>query len=328
MGLAEARAAALEIQSMRHRGLNPAGRGLQAQVPTFEQAAQKYIELNRAEWKPETPEKWEKMLSRYAYRTIGSRKVSEVHLQDIKRLLSPIWVDKNPTAKTLRIRLSAIFRYAIAEEWIEKDPAHEDRIMMVMPRVNGHSKNQRAVHYSEVPEAMEKIGNSRIRETAKMLLRFIILTACRSAEATGARWSEVNLTQKTWTIPASRMKTKREHVVVLSDQAVSILRRAAKLTGRSGLVFRSGRETEIHGSTLVYSLKTANVASSVHGFRSSFRTWVSEQTDYDQTLAEFALSHAPDKSLVRRYNRTTQLEKRRPMMEDWAEYVTGKMDGV
>ena len=149
-----------------------------------------------------------------------------------------------------------------------------------------------------------------------------MLTACRSGEVRGARWDEIDLGARTWTIPAQRMKAEREHVVPLSDAAIDVLREAAELRDLSGLVFPSSRGKVMSDMTLSKLAKEVGVAGTPHGMRSAFRTWAAEKTDVPREVAEECLAHVNPNRVEAAYQRSNLLEKRRLLLDRWARYVT------
>ena len=157
----------------------------------------------------------------------------------------------------------------------------------------------------------------------KACLWFVALTACRSGEARGAQWSEIDIEAREWRIPATRMKTNAEHRVPLSDAALAALERVVPLRDSSDLVFPSARDRELSNMTLTKALRTAGIDAVPHGFRTSFRTWASERTSVPHAVAEMALSHTVGSAVERSYARSDLFEKRRGLMDHWAAYVTG-----
>ena len=153
-------------------------------------------------------------------------------------------------------------------------------------------------------------------------MRFLILTAARSGEVRGARWSEIDLAARTWTVPAERMKGRREHVVPLADAALAVLRDAEAIRDDTGLVFPSARGKVAIDSVMRLLLRDLGIAAAVHGFRTSFRTWAAERTNTPREIAELALAHAVGSTVERAYSRSDLPDKRRTLMNKWAAYLT------
>ena len=175
--------------------------------------------------------------------------------------------------------------------------------------------------------ALELIEASRASLSAKACLRFVALTACRSGEARGATWDEVDLASREWRIPAARMKAEAEHRVPLSDAALAVVESVRPLCDRSGLLFpspqRAGRPLSDMALTKVLRDTGLAARATVHGFRTSFRTWASERTSVPHAVAEMALAHAVGSSVERSYARSDLFDKRRRLMDQWAQYVLG-----
>ena len=183
-------------------------------------------------------------------------------------------------------------------------------------------KNFRSLHYREVGEALIAIENTGSSQAAKLCFQFIILTAARSGEARGATWSEIDMEAREWRIPASRMKTGVEHRVPLSNAAMVLLEKAKELRGDSGLLFPSPMKTksQISNDTLFVLLRNTGLAekATVHGFRSTFRSWAAEYTNTPREVAEMALAHTV-KGVEGVYQRSDLFDRRRLLMDSWAK---------
>ena len=213
----------------------------------------------------------------------------------------------------------------MANELIETNPAGEaiDGALPSMPKVKAHL---RALPYQEVRSALETVDASQTSPASKRCLKFLILTAARSGEARGATWDEIDLDSATWTIPGSRMKAGEEHRVPLSDQALDVLMLAHELDDGSGLCFpsplRPGRM--LSDMTLTKILRSTGLAdrATVHGFRTSFKTWTMEQTETPWAVGEAALAHQLGGSVEQAYARSKLFDRRQPLMQQWADYLT------
>jgi integrase len=332
--LTEARAKVVKAERMRLDGEDPidARRGERAAlmpvraVPTFKECAEAYIESQRAGWKNEKHAyQWTQSLTSYAFPTIGARAVTAVTLEDIVTILKPIWTTKSETAGRLRGRIESVLDWAVAKghRAAGVNPASwRGPLGKLLPSL---SKVQTVVHhpsvpYAEIPALFRKVTMSDTSGAAA--LAFVMLTAVRPGEARGARWQEFDFKAKTWTIPASRMKMSVAHVVPLSDAAVALL--PSQPGKPDELVFPGTRPgKELSDMTLLKLIrKLRGDDSTVHGLRSSFRTWAAEKTDYPSEIAEASLAHLVGDEVQRAYLRTTFLDKRAALMTDWAEHCT------
>ncbi len=320
VSLAEAREQARENARLAYHGRDPRGDG----IPTVAEAVEKVIALHSKGWKPGTnlPSKWRQSFNDYVLPRIGEKPVGKVTTADVMSVLTPIWTTKPGAARSVRQRLGAVMKWAVAKGYREDNPAG-DSITAALPRNGGH-KHHRAVPHSEVGDVVRMVRASRFQPSARLAVEFVILTATRSAEVRGAQWNEIDMDARLWTIPASRMKGKREHRVPLSRAALEVLREARQL-GRGKYIFparRTGRPlaTNTHGNVL----RRLKVNGTVHGFRTSFRTWAAEQ-GVDRQVAELALAHRV-KGVEGVYQRSDLFDQRRRVMADWAAHVTGGED--
>ena len=242
-------------------------------------------------------------------------------------MLKPVFKSKPSLARKLRQRIRQIFAAAMASDYIDLNPAGEV-IDAGLPRTPAVAAHFRALPYQDVSDVLRRVEVSQARLASRLCFRFLVLTAARSGEARGARWEEIDLVGRTWAIPASRMKAGREHRVPLSDAAVEVLRRAQDLTDDSGLVFPSTRGRELSDMTLTKLLRDNGLAekTTVHGFRTSFKTWLMETTDTSWAVGEAALAHTLGNSTEAAYARSDLFEKRRRLMQRWTDYLTRTSD--
>ena len=270
-------------------------------------------------------------MERYAFPVIGKMSLDRITRRDVLAVLTPIWTTKPETARRVRQRIRTVLKWAMAHEFVEHNAAGEgiDGALPAMRRFKAH---HRALPHAEVPAALETIDASTAGMAAKLCLRFLILTAARSGEARGATWSELDLGNRLWTIPAERMKGGAEHRVPLSDAALAVLHEAAPLCGDNGLVFPSPRR---RGSPLSDMALTEGTCAdcgladraTVHGYRSAFRDWAAERTNAPHAVMERALAHTVADAVEAAYARSDLLERRRALMAEWGRFVTGT-DGV
>ena len=323
VSLAEARMRAFENRVLVERGGDPLA-SKRKTVPTFREAALRTYEANRPRWRSaKVAAVWMQRAERHAFPNLGELRVDAIGREDVLRVLTPIWTAKPETARKVRAIIRATLAWAEAHGHVERNMAGDaiDGALPAQPAVKAHF---RTVPHAEVAAALKAVEASGAAAATKLCFRFLVLTAARSGEAREAVWSEMDLEARTWTVPAGRMKSNREHVVPLSDGALAVLADAAELReAGSDLVFpgvRRGRP--LSDATLSKLLKEIGVPAVPHGFRAAFRAWASERTDAPQAVMELALAHASGSQVERAYARSDLRDKRRALMQRWAEYVT------
>ena len=326
VSLAQARKRAADNRASIAEGKDPVEEKRKPAELTFSRAARAVHEVNRPRWRNERHAlSWMQTLERHAFPKIGSKPIASIGRTDVLTVLTPIWSTRPETARRVRQRMRTVFRWAMANELIEMNPAGEaiDGALPSMPKIKAHL---RALPYQDVGSALKTVDASQTSLVAKRCLRFLVLTAARSGEARGATWDEIDLDGATWTIPASRMKAGVEHRVPLSDQALEVLTLARQLEDGSGICFpsrlRSGRM--LSDMTLTKVLRSTGLAdrATVHGFRTSFKTWTMEQTDTPWAVGEAALAHLLGGSVEQAYARSDLFVRRRKLMQQWADYLT------
>ena len=295
-------------------------------VPTFAEAAAEVHRLNLPRWRNgHAAREWLRSLERYVMPTFGHKRLDEVTRAEVLGVLLPHWHAKTETMRRVRQRVRAVFAWAQAFDYIEHNPAG-DAIEAALPKLPAVKHHQRAIEHAEVPEAMATVERTGASLAVKLCLRFVVLTATRSGEARLATWGEVDMAAAEWTVPAERMKAGKPHRVPLSRQALDVLAQARALSDGEpdSLIFPSATTGRaLRSDSLVKLLRENGVESSVHGFRSSFRTWALETTTAPWAVAEAALAHTIGANGTERaYIRSTLLEQRRALMADWADYVT------
>ncbi len=324
--LAEARDAALANRKVARAGGDPR-RTRRRSVPTFEKAAARVFAMHRPNWTDRHAGQWMSTLRMYAFPGIGGKRVDHVSPADVMGVLLPIWNEKHQTAKRVRQRISTVMRWAIAQGYRVDNPAG-DAIGAALPRPPRVQKHYKALPYGEVAGAIDVIQQSEARVSVKLGFEFLVLTACRSGEVRGVRWAEIDLKGGVWTIPAKRMKSRREHRVPLSARAREILAGAQAQAPRSELVFPSARGLVLPSFEFAGLLKALGIGAVPHGFRSSFRDWAAERTDAPRAVMEAALAHAVRNKVEAAYARSDLFERRRILMEQWAEYLAGRRAGA
>ncbi|MBA4492103.1 integrase arm-type DNA-binding domain-containing protein [Paracoccus sp. S1E-3] len=329
VSLAEAREKALANRKMAREGGDPlAARREQQAVMTFEQASRHVHELHAPTWRNAKHRRdFISSLERYAFPFIGKLPASKVAAADVLRVLTPIWTEKPETARRVRQRIGTVLKWAVAQGWRQDNPA--DSITQALPKVGKSQVHRKSLPYTDIADCVAAIRQSRAMTSTKLALEFLVLTAARSGEVRDAVWDEIDLDNRLWVIPAARMKAKRAHRVPLSAPALTILNDARAFGDGSKVVFPGTRYgVPLSDMTLSKLVKELGFDADVHGFRTSFRTWVQEQTDYPREVAEAALAHAVGDAVEQAYARSDMLDRRRQMMDAWAEYLShGRRDG-
>lgn len=336
--LAGAREAAREARDQVRAGIDPIEqkKGLrsalsaaQGKTMTFKACAEAYIAAHEASWKNKKhASQWITTLETYAYPHIGNLLVGDVELVHVLKILEPIWRMKTETAKRLRGRLERVLDWATGRQLRNGDnPARWKGLLQEQLPPPG--KISKVTHHAALPLfEMAKFMN-RLQDaegTGARALEFLILTAARSGEVRGAVWQEVDLVEKVWTVPAKRMKMGKEHRVALSNSAVALLRALPRKEGVD-LIFPAQREGMLSDMTLSAVMRRMGVKAVPHGFRSTFRDWAAELTNYPRDVAEMALAHGIGNKVEAAYRRGDLFEKRKFMMRDWAEFCAKSETG-
>jgi integrase len=321
--LLEARERASRARQLIARDINPIeDRKTDRNIPTFGELADEVREsLSTGFRNPKHQAQWKSTLGTYAV-SIWSRSVDTVATADILAILKPIWTTKAETASRVRGRIERILDAAKARGYRDgENPArwkgHLDHLLPKPSKlVRGH---HHAMAYAKVPAFVARLKSQP--SPAAMALELCILTAARSGEILGMRWSEIDLNGKVWTVPSNRIKAGREHRVPLSPRAVKVLKEARKL-GSGEFVFPGQKPdkplSNMAMTMVLRRMKVQNVT--VHGFRSSFRDWAGNETEYPREIAEAALAHVVGDQTEQAYRRSDALDRRRKLMEDWAKY--------
>lgn len=301
------------------RSVLAAQRGAQI---TFEKAARQFITAKSPEWKNvKHGQQWTNTLETYAFPTVGELQVCDITLTHILKILEPIWATKTETATRLRGRLEQVLDWATVRGYRHGDnPArwrgHLDKLLAKPEKVTKVEH-----HPALLIDAMGGFTRDlrqRHGITARAL-EVLVLTAARSGEIRGATWTEIDLDAATWTIPAERMKAGKEHRVPLSGRVLEILRALPRLAGND-LVFPAPRGGVLSDMSLTAVTRRMQVEAVPHGFRSTFRDWAAERTNYPRDVAEMALAHTIGDKVEAAYRRGDLFDKRRRMMEEWAKF--------
>lgn len=328
VSLSQARDAARDKSRMVRQGIDPLPALQLAPVAkvvrTFRATAEEYVESKRDGWRNEKHRaQWTATLEAYAYPDIGEKDVGEIGIDDVLRVLRPIWTSKTETATRLRGRIESVLGYAAVRDGRSGiNPASWrgvlDKILPAPDKVRTREHHP-AMPISEAPafmRALEEVGGM-----SALALRFLILTAARSGEVRGASWSEVDLQAGIWAVPAERMKAGAAHRVPLSTQALALLQGLPRFAG-SDLLFPSPRGGQLADMAMTALMRRRGLAYVPHGFRSTFRDWAGDHTEYPREIVEAALAHAVGNRVEAAYRRKDALERRRPLMQDWADFLT------
>lgn len=332
--LAGAREAARAARAKVKAGTDPieegranrsAARASRLAALTFDEAARRYIAQHAAGWSnPKHAAQWRSTLATYAHPAIGEMLVRDVELPQVLAVLEPLWTTKTETASRLRGRIEAVLDWAIGRGYrLGPNPARwKGGLAACLP---APAKVARVEHHTALPLGQVGAFMQALRAQAGQgarALEFAILTAARSGEVRGALWSEIDRAAAVWTVSAARMKAKREHRVPLSDAALALLDALPRIAG-DALVFPAQRGGPLSDMTLSAVLRRMAVDAVPHGFRSTFRDWAAERTNYPREAAEMALAHAIGDKVEAAYRRGDLFDKRRQMMSDWAAFCAG-----
>jgi integrase len=340
ISLARARELARECRELRLQGIDPiahrraslaARRASEARAMTFKQCAEAYMASHEDAWRnARHREQWRRSLMMYVYPVFGELSVAAIDIGLVMKVIEPLWKTKTETGSRVRGRIESILDWARVRGFRSgENPArwrgHLDHLLPA------RSKLRRVKHFAALPYA--EIGGfmAALRQQTSMgarALEFTILAAARTGEIIGATWDEIDLAARTWTIPGSRMKGGKEHKVPLSAAATAVLEDMAAIR-HSEFVFpgaRGGRP--LSAMAMAMSLRRMRRDDlTTHGFRSTFRDWASERTSFPRAVAEMALAHAIPSAVEAAYRRGDLFEKRRRLMEAWADFCTNPPAG-
>jgi integrase len=325
-----ARQLAAQARQLRATGVDPLAQKreqqnahtvAEAKATTFRECAENYIAAHEAGWRnPKHRQQWRSTLEQYCFPIMGALPVQAIDTGLVLKVLEPIWRDKTETASRLRGRIESILNYAKSRQYRNGDnPAawrgHLDNLLPRPAKIAPH-EHHAALSYLEIGGFVSDL-RSRDGTSAKAL-EFLILTAARTGEVIGAQWGEFDLAARVWTVPAARTKSGREHRVPLSNRAVEIVRRMQSRC-ESDFVF-PGRNSGLSNMSLLALLRNMGRALTAHGFRSTFRTWAAEQTNFSNEVCEAALAHVIGDKVEAAYQRGDLFEKRRRLMQAWSDF--------
>jgi len=332
VSLAQARQYAIEAKRLVINGKDPIEERKKGQVEaqlkqarnlTFKEIAEACIAAKAPEWKnAKHAQQWHNSLETYAFPILGELPISDINTDLILRVLEPIWITKAETASRVRQRIETIWDYGKARNYVGgENPArlrgHLDKILSKTVKV------KRVRHFPALPYNNIGIFLQELRQRngySALALEFLILTAARTSEVIDAKWSEINLEKKVWTVPASRMKVGKEHRVPLCKRAIEILSNIPSNRNLEEHVFSGWKQNKGLSNnallTLVKKMDRSNIT--VHGFRSTFRDWAAEEAHtFSNETIELALAHTIKNKAEAAYRRGDQLERRRELMAAW-----------
>lgn len=330
--LAGARESAREVRKQVGAGVDPlaerkalkdAIRAEQAKAITFKDAAYRCHAARKDEFSnAKHRQDWIKSLERHAFKVIGDLPVDAVELPHILKVLEPIWKTKTETATRVRQRLESVLSWAtVSKHRSGENPARwSDNLRELLPTPSKIRKveHHKAIPWNETPAFMVEL---RQREgMGALALEFIILTAARSGEVRFARWEEIDLNAKVWSVPADRMKARKDHKVPLSPAAVEILKRVPRMES-SDFIFTAPRGGALSDMSVSAVCRRMKVDATPHGFRSNFKDWARNRTAYPDEVSELALAHVNNDATRAAYARDELLPQRTKLMSDWAKYL-------
>lgn len=345
LGLAEARELATTAARLKVLGTDPIEQKRAAaeaakretelaaqKAITFAELAAEYIESHRAGWRNvKHGQQWQNTLSTYAFPVIGELPPSQITTDHLLEVLRPIWTEKTETASRVRNRIELVWNYAKARGLCHgENPAlwrgHLDALLPKPSKV-ATVKHHEAMPYQDVPQFMVKLGS--VNAMSARALELIILTACRSGEALGASWDEIDLGERVWAIPEGRMKGEKAHTIPLCDRAIELLKSLPRVKGNP-FVFPGARPGRPVSAQAVYNTTKLHGGETItiHGFRSSFRDWAADKTTAQREVIEMSLAHVVAQGSEAAYWRGDVLDKRRDLIEEWAGFITLPTDNV
>lgn len=322
VSLKEAREKAMALRKLAREGGDPVAERKRARVgiPTFEAAALAVHLEHKAGWKnPKHVDQWINTLREYVFPIFGKRPVNQVDTPEVLKALSPIWLTKPETARRVRQRIGVVLDWAKASGHRSGDNPVRS-VANGLPKQPDKVTHHGALPYAEVPAFIEKLRMHECAESIRLAFEFLILTATRTSEVLLATWAEIE--DDTWRIPAVRMKADREHRIPLSERCIEILKRAREI-GEGDYIFPGRtKDSPLSNMAFLMVMRRMGEPKTPHGFRSSFRDWASERTNFSREVCEMALAHTIKDKTEAAYRRGDLFEKRRDLMATWAAYAT------
>ncbi|MDH3660324.1 MAG: integrase arm-type DNA-binding domain-containing protein [Alphaproteobacteria bacterium] len=329
VSLAEAREKAAKLRKIAKGGGDPRverdGK-TENTAPTFAEAAHKVFDEHNTAWKnPKHRQQWINTMETYAFPVIGDQRVDEIGSDGVLEVLQPIWLTKPETARRVRQRMRAVFDWCLAMHFREAmNPV--DAVRKALPRQTDRPKHHAALPHIELPAFLAALEASPSHIIVKTALAFLIHTAARTGEVTGASWSEIDDEKMIWTVPAERMKSGVEHRVPLAEASLTLLDQAKSFRGRGRTDFifpGRGWRKPLSNMAMAMAVRRVDFGPiTVHGFRSSFRDWSAEQSSASRDVCEAALAHTIRDKVEAAYRRTDLFEKRCELMAQWSRFLT------
>lgn len=334
--LAQVRERAIELRQAVSQKIDPIERQREqrrgeaerlANQKTFAWCAEQCHQRLRPKWKNEKHAlQWISTLREYAFPVVGDRVVADITVKHVADVLEPIWLSKRETAGRVRGRIREVLAWSSANGYY---PSYSIQMWEELEKLLPVGRAPKTQHMASCPHhdagrLLQVVRESSLSPLLKLAFEFTVLNAVRPVEGRGAEKSEIVASKRVWIIPDDRMKMGASHVVPLADQSLAIVERAKELAPGSALLFpnlATGSAYSDQAFTKVVLRETTGTTYTMHGFRSTFRTWVSNKTDYPREVAEFALAHNPQTDVEAAYNRTTLFSQRRKLMQEWADYL-------
>ncbi|RWM92006.1 MAG: DUF4102 domain-containing protein [Mesorhizobium sp.] len=324
VGLAKARIKAADSRSAIDEGRDPIAEKSKEAEKTFGECADLYIASIKSGWRNAKHEyQWRQTLGETYCGSLIPLRVSTITTEHVLKVLSPIWSTKAETASRVRGRIERVLEFAKVKGWRagENPAAWRGNLRNLLPKrqrlQRGH---QPAMPYTEVPAFVARLRKAEAM--AARALEFTILTVARSGETLGAQWPEIDFKAKRWNIPKHRMKAGEPHTVPLSSSALALLE-SLHVDGQKGFIFTRDGENPLSDMAMMMLLRRMKETTiTVHGFRSGFRDWCGDSTSFPREVAEAALAHKVGDEVERAYRRSDALEKRRKLMQAWADYLS------
>ncbi len=334
ISLKDARQKLFNIKKMIYDGIDPLEikKELQLQKQkkkiTFQEMCEEFINTFQVEWtNKKQKQQWTNTLKTYAYPVIGKLPLDKINNKQICKILNPIWNTKHETATRVRQRLERIFSYCIALKNMKgpNPAAYKDNLQHLLPNISKiiSVKHLRSLDYNDVPDLISEL--IKIKKTSSYALIFLIATSARTNEVIGATWKEIDIKNKIWTIPASRMKMRQEHSVPLNDTACKILNIIQKHNSSNFIFLNNKKKSHISNDYMRLLLKTdfpeIYIKAVPHGFRSSFRNWAEENFNFSRRAVELCLAHTNKNKVEKAYLRSDLFLKRQQIMNEWNNFL-------
>jgi integrase len=335
ISLVRAREKANEAKILIEKGISPIDQKKEIKAAikvsqdgkiTFMKAARQCHDIKSSDFKNiKHGKQWISTLEKYAFPVIGRMNVDEINLSHILQVLEPIWKEKTETATRLRQRIEAVLTWATVSKYRQGDnPARwQGNLSELLPKPNKIKtvKHMPALPFKDIHAFMTELR--KMEGMGARALELIILTACRSSECRLATWDEIDFQERIWTIPAERMKASKEHRIPLTKDVIKLLNNLPRFEG-SNYIFTTPKGGPISDMTILAVCRRMQVDAVPHGFRSTFRTWAAETTNFPHEVCEQALAHSIDSKTEKAYKRGDLFKKRTKLMESWNDYINKK----